>query len=69
VELWTPEEAAHYLKLNTEVVRRKTRLRQIPAVKVGRFWRYHPERLAAWVDAGCPTQDEQPTLFNGTSGA
>ncbi len=66
MELWTPAQAAHYLKLNQEVVRRKTRAGQIPAVKVAGRWRYHPERLAAWVDAGCPTQAEQPTLFDGT---
>lgn len=63
MELWTVDDAAHYLKLTPEVVRRKTRAKLLPAVKMGRLWRYHPERLAAWVDAGFPSQEEQPSLF------
>ncbi len=64
MELWTVDEAAHYLKLHPETLRRKTRDKQVPAVKVGPFWRYHPERLRAWVDAGCPSQLEQSSLFD-----
>ena len=62
VELWTVQECARYLKNHEETVREKARGKLIPAVKVGANWRFHPERIAAWVDAGCPSQVEQPAL-------
>ena len=58
MELWTVDEAAHYLKYHPETVRAKTRKGLMPALRVGGRWRYHPERLRAWVDAGCPSPRE-----------
>ena len=63
MELWTAVQAATYLQLNVEVVRRKARTREVPAVKLGGVWRFQPERLRQWVDSGCPDQREQPSLF------
>lgn len=63
VELWTAEQVAVYLKYNVETVRRQTRSGHIPAIKVGRFWRYRRDRLDAWLDAGCPSSDTLPGLF------
>lgn len=68
MELWTTEEAAAYLKLHPEYVRRRTRGGFIPAQKLGREWRYRRERLDAWIDAGCPSQKEQPSLFDQVQG-
>lgn len=65
MELWTAEEAAHYLKLNVEVLRRKARAKQVPAVKLGsRVWRYRKEALDEWLARGCPSQQQQPSLFD-----
>lgn len=63
MELWTAQEASHYLKLNVEVLRRKARAREVPAVKMGRVWRYRKEALDEWLARGCPSQIEQPSLF------
>lgn len=64
MELWTVDEAAHYLKYHAETVRRLARLGRIPVLRVGGRWRFRPERLAEWVDAGCPDPSEQPSLFS-----
>jgi len=64
MELWTAEEAARYLKLNVEVLRRKTRAREVPAVKMGRVWRFRRETIDEWIAQGCPSQRQQPTLFD-----
>ena len=63
MELWTLNEAAHYLKRHPEVLRRKSAARQVPAFKLGRDWRFRKEQLDEWIVAGCPTVHEQPSLF------
>lgn len=40
--LWTVEEAATYLKLKPDTVRSMARRRELPAIKVGRVWRFRP---------------------------
>ena len=67
MELWTADEAASYLKLNIEVVRRKARAKQVPAVKMGGVWRYRKETLDEWLAQGCPSQQQQPSLFDQVS--
>ena len=64
MELWTLAEAAHYLKRHPEVLRRKAAARQVPAFKLGRDWRFRKEQLDEWIAAGCPSQAEQPGLFD-----
>lgn len=57
-------EAAEYLGMHIETVRDKARLGQVPGYKVGRGWRFKASILDEWVTAGCPTQAEQPSLFD-----
>ncbi len=64
MELWTVFEAARYLKLNIEVLRRKARAKLVPAIKMGGVWRYRKEALDEWLAQGCPSQAEQPSLFD-----
>jgi excisionase family DNA binding protein len=63
VELWTTDECAQYLKMHPVTIRNKARHGQIPFVRVGGRLRFVPERIRDWVSAGCPRQDDQPTLF------
>jgi excisionase family DNA binding protein len=38
--LWTVEDVANYLRLRPETVRMMARSDKIPAIKVGRVWRF-----------------------------
>jgi len=62
--LWTAEETAKYLRINLEVLRRKARAGEVPAVKLGHNWRFRSEVLEEWLAQGCPSQKQQPTLFD-----
>ena len=65
MELWTADEAGHYLKMHPESVRRKARQRELPYVRIGRWLRFRKEALDEWIARGCPSQQEQPSLFDG----
>jgi excisionase family DNA binding protein len=43
------EEIAAILKVHPEWVRRKARAREIPAFKVGKFWRMRESTLQRWM--------------------
>ncbi len=44
-------EAAQFLKMNPEVLRRKAKLNQVPGRKTGRSWVFIEEQLAQWIKA------------------
>jgi excisionase family DNA binding protein len=46
--LLTVEDMAGLLQVSTETVRRKARTGEVPAVRVGRLWRFDPEQIRAW---------------------
>ena len=58
VELWDVKEAAAFLRVHPEHLRRLSRAGKVPAVKVGRSWRYDPEALREWVRRGGTMQRE-----------
>jgi len=60
----TLKEASEYLQYHPDSLRRKIKLGQVPAFKIGKHWRFKAAILDEWVRAGCPTQQEQPTLFD-----
>jgi len=62
-QLWTTDEAAEYLGWVPEYVRQVARAGRIPALKLGREWRFVPDRLVEWVHNGQPSRQEQPALF------
>lgn len=64
----TTDEAAELLRYTTEYVRRLAREGRIPALKVGREWRFVESRLVEWIEQGCPSPQEQPSLFENLSG-
>lgn len=48
----TTKEAAEFLRLSVETVKRKASAGEIPAAKTGREWRFVREDLEAWLRAG-----------------
>ncbi len=48
-ELLTVRELAQYLKLNPATVTRKTARGEIPAIKIGRQFRFHKEQIDKWL--------------------
>ena len=47
--LWTVHEVSQYLRLKPETVRAMVRRRKIPAIKIGRVWRFKRELIAEWI--------------------
>ena len=47
--LWTVEEVAGYLRLEPETIRVMAREEKIPAIKVGRVWRFKKNSLNVWL--------------------
>lgn len=61
--LLTAEEAARYLGLHPETVRKMAREQRLPRVKVGRVWRFRPTDLDDWAArGGTLSQEQQPRL-------
>ena len=50
----TIEQVAQVLQLQPETVRTMAREKRIPAIKIGRVWRFKASKIAKWVDQkGC----------------
>lgn len=43
--LWTVEDVANYLRLKEETVRMMARAKKIPALKVGKAWRFRVSEI------------------------
>lgn len=43
--LWTVEDVAAYLKLQPETIRSMARRGELPALKIGKVWRFHKNAL------------------------
>jgi len=56
-EILTSEEAARYLRLGLETVKRKARAGEIPAAKIGRQWRFDKAALRRWLADGGEYED------------
>jgi excisionase family DNA binding protein len=49
-DILTAAEVAEYLRLGVATIYRMARQGEIPAVRVGRSWRFSRGLLAAWID-------------------
>jgi excisionase family DNA binding protein len=49
--LLTSGEAAEILRVNPKVLERWAKAGEVPAFKVGKFWRYRASDLEEWVNA------------------
>jgi excisionase family DNA binding protein len=59
------EQIAQHVGVSTDTIHRWIRLRDMPAHKVGRLWKFKVSQVDAWVRAGTSKQDSEET---GTSG-
>lgn len=60
----TTEELLEYLQVNLRTVYRLIKAGRIPAVRVGRQWRFRKSDIDAWLDA--QTVSAKPTASEGT---
>lgn len=49
--LWTPIDAATYLGLHEKTTIKMARAGQLPALRLGKHWRFRRVDLAAWVES------------------
>jgi len=49
-KLLTIEEASKYLDIHPYTLYRWAKTKKIPAIKMGRVWRFRKERLIAWLE-------------------
>jgi excisionase family DNA binding protein len=49
--LLTSNEAALVLKIHPKVLERMAKRGEVPALKVGKFWRYRASALDAWINS------------------
>jgi excisionase family DNA binding protein len=49
--LLTSREAAEVLKIHPKVLERMAKRGEVPALKVGKFWRYSSTALDAWINS------------------
>lgn len=52
IPLLTVEEAASYLKVNAQTVRAMARRGALPAIKVGRVWRFYKDDIDRFFKQG-----------------
>jgi len=49
--LLTSKEASRVLKIHPKVLERMAKRGDVPALKVGKFWRYRATTLDAWINS------------------
>ena len=49
--LLTSKEASQVLRIHPKVLERMAKRGEIPALKVGKFWRYRTSALDAWINS------------------
>ena len=47
----TPDEAAAFLKMPVDVLRKRARAGEVPSFKVGSLWRFRVTDLDSWVES------------------
>jgi excisionase family DNA binding protein len=50
LDLMTVEEVAHYLRLKPQTIYKWAQEKRIPAVKLGKEWRFRKRILDEWLD-------------------
>jgi excisionase family DNA binding protein len=63
----TTEEVLEYLQVNLRTVYRLIKAGKIPAVRVGRQWRFRKRDIDAWLDAQRPPRERAPVGFEARS--
>jgi len=64
--LLTSKEASQILKIHPKVLERMAKRGEVPALKVGKFWRYRATTLDAWINSRLQSERQpcrMPTSF------
>jgi excisionase family DNA binding protein len=48
--IWTVHDVAEYLRMSEAKVYRLVKEREIPALRIGKTWRFRKDLLEAWMD-------------------
>ncbi|OGF09255.1 MAG: hypothetical protein A2W00_07320 [Candidatus Eisenbacteria bacterium RBG_16_71_46] len=56
-EILTLEEVAHYLRLKPQTIYKWAQERRIPAVKLGKEWRFRRSIIDRWLDQQMLSED------------
>jgi excisionase family DNA binding protein len=56
-EILTLEEVAHYLRLKPQTIYKWAQEKRIPAVKLGKEWRFRKSILDRWLDEQMLSED------------
>ena len=59
------DDAASFLKMNAEVLRRKANAGEIPGRKTGRRWLFIDDHLADWVSGRYPDRSQGLRVLDG----
>jgi hypothetical protein len=59
------DEAAEFLKMNAEVLRRKAKNGNVPGRKAGKCWVFIREHLADWVSGRYPEPGRELRVIDG----
>src|SRR6187397_1260823 len=62
----TTEEVLEYLQVNLRTVYRLIKAGKIPAVRVGRQWRFRKRDIDAWLDTQRPRGERAPSPRSAT---
>lgn len=65
----TTEEVLEYLQVNLRTVYRLIKAGRIPAVRVGRQWRFRKSDIDAWLDSQRPRGEAAPAAATAARGA
>lgn len=49
-EMMTIDDVAKYLKLSISTIRGMIKMEKIPAIKIGKMWRFEKERIDQWIE-------------------
>ena len=60
--LWTINDTAQFMSLEPDTVRKMARDGRIPAFKLGRVWRFYPDKVTEWLN-----DQKQKTYENSQS--
>ncbi len=64
-ELLTPEDVAEYLKVPVETIWRWCRNGDIPAIKIGKYWRIPEAELSDFIKANTKTAAPDEKIHDG----
>jgi len=59
------KEAATFLKMNPETLRRKAHAKEVPGRKAGKCWIFIKEHLADWVSGRYPENGRELRVIDG----